>query len=140
MKILCAYHNRSVESSETDPQKELVGHVVTIVHSYDEVGLLMCDTSRGIPTFDIVLMDVVLPWAQNSTEMIPTVLLMRHIDTGLVRGMGIFVPPYFESEFAYDHDQYHMIVADRSCWTFSGKRNWSKLLGLVVTHIDQLGT
>ena len=138
MKILCAYNRASQEIPDTDPREELVGHDVAVVYSYEEAGALMCDVSHGVPSFDVVLMDVSLPWTINSVEIMPSILLMRHIDSGLIRGIGVLVPAFFESEFSFHHDEYHAIVADRSCWTIFNGRDWSKLLQLVIANLEEL--
>ncbi|MEO8638173.1 MAG: hypothetical protein ABI430_04725 [Candidatus Taylorbacteria bacterium] len=141
MKILCAYYDKETGFLNTDPEVELVGHQITTVHYYEHVGFMMNDKSRGIPPFDVVLMDVVLPWNEACSPdeaMLPTSLLMRHLDSSLIRGMGIFVPIYFETEFAFDFHDYHAMVADRTCWTPTDKRDWRMLLNLVVQKINQI--
>lgn len=142
MRILCGYSNLIKgllpDLKKSDPRFVFSGHDIVTVHSYEYVAFQMTNTSVRLPTFDIVLLDILLPWSLNSTEKMPTVLLSRHVDEGLVQGIGFFVPPFFQSEFNFhDDDHYYAAVADKTCWTWNNERDWAKLLGLVHERIEQ---
>lgn len=142
MKILCAYHDDEIDYLGTDPEIELAGHEIVTVHSYAETIKLITDSSVRIPPFDVVLLDIVLPYGLDlsgkKTPMMLTPLLFIQTDENLIRGMGVFVPKDHREGFSSNIDSYHALVADNTCWTPSGKRDWRKLLELVLKEINQI--
>lgn len=142
MRVLCGYsklmQSMLPELKDSDPRLNISDHDIVIARSYGDVSFHMTNTAARLPTFDIVLLDIYMPWSLNSTESMPTVLLSRHINEGLIRGMGFFVPPFFQSEFNfYDDIQYYAAVADQTCWTWNDERDWEKLMNLVLSRIEE---
>ena len=104
LKILCAYHDPEPDWLGESPENVLKGHDVTSVHSYCDAKKCITDANRGVPSFDIILSDVVLPGGfkgENDENNLPfvSVMLQPYIDQMLIRGLGIFVPRQFESVF-----------------------------------------
>lgn len=136
LKILCAYHDLEPDWLGVNPEEELKGHHVTVVHSYHDARNCIIDTRRGIPSFDIILADVTLPGGfeddlEHKDFPFPTVMLQPYIDQALIRGFGIFVPRHYESVFDLS-DGYSVVSASKECWTPLDKRDWAKLLELVI--------
>jgi hypothetical protein len=133
LKILCAYHDKDADWLGSTPEEALEDHKITVVHSYREAKECILDTSRGIPTFDVILSDVSLPGGYPDEEPFPfcPVMLQPYIDQMLIRGLGVFVPREFESVFETS-DGYSVTVASKECWTQLGKRDWEKLLEMVT--------
>jgi|SRR5271168_308000 len=140
MKILCVYYDEEFGSFDKDAECELQGHDVTVAHSYEEASQMLCDPSRGIPPFRVVLMDMVVPSGQESVndDLVLTYPLVVYLEQNLVDGMGLFLSENFDSDFTYEHDSYLAIVGDCTCWTYDQKRDWQKLLNLVVDKINEL--
>lgn len=139
MKILCAYYNEDSDPLEPDPTAELEGHETVVVHDYNSLKRLVLDSLTDASPFAVVLSDVALPrrpglWG----DMMPTALLQTYVERTLIRGLGIFVPTHFESEMSFGRESYYAIVADRTCWTSTGKRDWRKLLSLVVRQVEMI--
>lgn len=140
MKILCGYSDLMIKHVPglvtNDPREILVGHEITVVHSYGDVWSHMANASGSSPAFNIILVDGFLPWNLNSAEIKPSVLLLRHTDIKPISGIGLFLPPYFESQFDfYDEERRYALVANEQCWTFQRARDWAKLLELVLAQI-----
>ena len=140
MKILCVSFDTEADLLATDPQRELAGHDVTVVHTYDEAVAMIRDISRGVPSFDVVLTDSLIPKSRPTIDECGPggVLLMMYVGQNLIRGLGIFAPTHFNEVFTTDIDGYQAVVASKECWTPNGKRDWAKMLRLVVGSIESL--
>jgi hypothetical protein len=140
MKILCVSFDTEADLLATDPQRELAGHDVTIVNTYREAVSMITDPARGVPSFDIVLTDGMIPHVKaESGDLGPGgVLLMMWIERNLIRGLGIFVPEYFQEVCTIDFHGYQAVVASKECWTPNDKRDWVKMLRLVVGAVESL--
>ena len=140
LRILCAYHDEEPSYQEVDPQDEFEEHEVTTVGVYEEVKTLVLDERRGVPPFDIVLIDIQLPGGifegKFDADLLPTPLLQPYFDYKLIRGIGIFVPSDFESHYEIS-DGFAVTVASKECWTPVGTRDWRKLLHLVLKASDE---
>lgn len=140
LKILCAFHDTEPDWLGIPPEEALLGHHLTVVHSYREMKEAILDEKRGIPSFDLVLSDVGLPGGYNDEEcgapIYCPIMLQPYLNQMLVRGLGIFVPKHSESSFELS-DGYSVVVARRDCWTPNDKRDWLKLFSLVVGACNQ---
>lgn len=141
MKILCAYcdldeSGQPTETIDEEIRTALPGHEITIVRSHEDMKLFMTAVT---PPPDIILMDVTLRYSANSLERHSSggfiASLLEHT---LVRGLGIFVPVYFENIFEITSVNFHVIVSSKDCFTPEGKRDWAKLLGIVVDRISAM--
>src|SRR4051812_7419118 len=119
MKILCAYSDLYGEFRPNDPKEELKGHEVTVAGSYTDIKTLLVQTTTE--PFAIICSDSYLPWSLNSTEVMPVSLLSPYIEETLVRGIGMFIPEHFESEFSITFCSNLAMVADKSCRSIDGK-------------------
>lgn len=133
-------HDDEPDFLGTDPEVELEGHDVTVVHTYSEAVALTRDISGGIPAFDVVLADMFAPWSPEfPSEMgAAGIFFIMHGEFNLIRGLGVFAPSDFDGVSTFDFDQYFSIVVDRDCVTPSGKRDFRRLLDLVVADIERL--
>ena len=121
LKILCAYHDLEPDWLGESPEDALHGHNITVVHSYHDMKKCIVDTKRGVPSFDIVLADVILPGGfkdepNDNGFPYPPIMLQPYLDQMLIRGFEIFVPKHFESVFDLS-DGYSVVVATKECWT-----------------------
>lgn len=138
MKIVCAYSLRDRSLLEEDPVDVLREHEVVVVHTYEELKKLLTSAPNGVSDFAIVLTDIFLPFKEGGEEMMPTSLIHMYSDMVLIRGMGIFIPSIFESEYSFNSQNYHARVASKECWTRLETRDWRKLFDLVMQELDRI--
>lgn len=130
MKIVCAYFDPEANFLSPNPQDELEEHELTIVHSYADLKALFVNPLE----YNVVLMDVFLPATNTIKRRLPAIVLEHVFKKELVRGVGFFIPVYFEEQYRTS-DEFTGTVASRECWTPQGFRDWKKLLELVLEHI-----
>ncbi len=134
LKILCIYRNKETQFLAQDPDIEFHDHDVTVVHTYMEAQRVVSDPRAR---FDIILADAWLPdYDVTGEDTMPSMFLMSHIRCG-ARGFGMFVPEYFENDLTDSLDGRCVLVADKTCWTDTGQRDWVKLLHLVKRMIGE---
>ncbi|MES2215774.1 MAG: hypothetical protein V4481_00575 [Patescibacteria group bacterium] len=141
LRILCIIYDREPLYLQAPPEAELPGHEITVVHDYASAKRMIMDKARGIPPFDIVLTDVSVPGGDHGDgfESFPycPIMLQPYLDVQLVRGLGIFVPPYFETHFQTTNG-YAAMVASRDCFTPLNTRDWRKLFELVIRAVNEM--
>ena len=134
LKILCVYYDEEMQFLAQDPEIEFHDHDVTVVRTYMEAQGAISDPSVR---FDIILADALLPdYDVTAEDKMPSMLLMSHIRCG-TRGFGIFVPEFFENVLTDSFDGRCVLVADKTCWTDTGQRDWVKLLHLVKRMVGE---
>ena len=137
MKILCILHDEEPNWLSPDPEELFPEHEVTCAGNYDEAVGMIRDPERGIPSFDIVLSDVMMPGNEKIDVAAYGPLLIRHTDDHLIRGLGLFVREDSKNAFTMTIDEFLVVVASTKCWSLSNGQNWEKLLNMVIARIER---
>lgn len=137
MKILCAYHDEEVKFLDHDPELELSEHKVVVVHSYQTICRKIEVACLEDDQFDVVLMDLILPWDDHLPELGPSILCSWRLVQCGVKGMGVFVPSCLES---HDLNLWGplAVAADKTCIDVCGRRDWKRLLMLVNRMMSEM--
>jgi hypothetical protein len=136
MRIVCAFMSEDQADEERRLREALLGHDVTVVYSYEDLRFV----TAAPALFDVILTDLVLKWSLNSKEDYAAgAFISAFLPQTLVRGLGVFIPDFFETAFATECEhQYHSIVVSCDCATDWGGRDWVKLLGLVTARMKAI--
>ena len=132
LRILCVYHDldddEEPEYLVRGPMDELVGHDVTVVKTLIEARIMLLFCSGF---FEIVLADKDVLVDEDSGDYTVSATLILEQGGCNVKGLGVFVPSTEKTAYVAQLSDNSVVVADQNCWTFTGKRDWNKLLALV---------
>ncbi len=131
-RILCVYSNidedEELEYLPRGPKVELEGHDVTVVRTLIEARCMLefCD---GF--FEYVLADKDVLVDEDAGDYRVSASLILDYEGGPIKCLGMFVPADENTVYVELLKDGSVMVADKTCWTFTGERDWKMLLNLV---------
>lgn len=125
---------------EVEIRHALAEYTLTIVTSYADLKTEFTKCLNEPVAYHTMLADTYLPLTCNSQQVAPVPLLIKEFQYTLIRGIGIFLPHFVQTQVAAlrpSKSFEQAIVANRGCWLSDGRHDWKKMFDLVQDTLAQ---